>query len=90
MQWCEQELYQLGVTTRPTASQFITHHGPVIPEWYKPFLFRARAHHTRGDNPQLALPPKLNDSPDAPELSAMKARLEALQAAGYEQVQQQE
>jgi hypothetical protein len=87
MQWCKQELYQLGVITQPTASQFITHRGSVIPEWYRPFLFRARAHDACGNDPQLALPPKLNDSPDSPELRAMKARLEALQAAGYEQAQ---
>jgi hypothetical protein len=53
MQWYEQELYQLGVITQPTANQFITHHGPVIPEWYRPFLFRARAHHARGDTVTL-------------------------------------
>jgi hypothetical protein len=87
MQWCKQELYQFGVIIQPTASQFITHRGPVVPEWYTPFLFRARAHNACGDDPQLALSPKLNDSPDSPELRAMKARLEALQAAGYEQVQ---
>jgi hypothetical protein len=90
MQWCEQELHQLGVTTRPTASQFIQQGRAIIPYWYKPFLFRARAHNATGNDPQLALSPKLNDSADSPELGAMKARLEALQAAGYEQLQQQE
>jgi hypothetical protein len=96
MQWCEQELYQLGVTTRPTASDFISPQSrAIIPQFYGPFLFRTRAHVARGDDPQLAFPSKPDSSPDSSELRAMKARLEALQAAGYKQgqegqVQQQE
>jgi len=86
MTWCQQTLhYEFGITSRPTTSQFITPHGSVIPEWYEPFLFRARRQVAAGLEPQLALPPKLDDSPNSPELTAMRMRLEALQEAGYEQ-----
>jgi hypothetical protein len=86
MAWCQQTLHEFGITSRPIANQFITPHGQIIPEWYEPFLFRTRRQVAAGLEPQLALSPKLDDSPDSPELGAMKARLEALQAAGYEQV----
>jgi hypothetical protein len=82
MHWCTQNL-SLFHQTEPVASDFLTFRGPIIPNWLRQFLFHTRAHVAANQDPILRLPDKLNDSPNAPELTAMRQRIEALQQAGY-------
>jgi hypothetical protein len=44
MHWCQQELYQLGVTTPPIAGDFLSRRLGTTPDWYVPFLYRTRAY----------------------------------------------
>lgn len=83
MHWCQQALYQLGVTTPPTAQDFLHRRNGITPDWYIPFLHRTRAHVAIGIQPilQLALKP---DEHSTGELKATQARLKALQQLGYE------
>jgi hypothetical protein len=71
-------MHSLGVTAQPVASDFLSQQGPIIPEWYRPLLFRARAHVDAGLEPALQLAPKFDD--ESGELKAVKQRLELIQA----------
>ena len=53
-----------------TASAFLTLQGLVIPKWYKPLLYRARAHVASKQAPLLQLATKFDD--DSGELKANK------------------
>jgi hypothetical protein len=83
MHWCQQTLYQLGVTAPPTARDFLDRRNGITPDWYIPFLHRTRAHVAAGIQPilQLAVKPDENSTG---ELKATQARLKALQELGYE------
>jgi len=89
MHWCSHSL-SLFVTTQPVASDFLTLHGSVIPPWYSDFLFYTRAHVATNQAPILQLAPKPDDSPESPELTLTRGRIEVLQAAGYNLNEQQE
>jgi hypothetical protein len=89
MHWCTQNL-SLFHQAEPVASDFLTFQGPIIPDWFRQFLYHTRAHVATNQNPILRLPDKLDDSPDAPELTAMRQRIEALQQAGYHPNEQPE
>ena len=52
------------------------------PDWYRQFLFRARAHVAAGSSPSLTLPLKLNGG-DSKALQATRERIRILQQAGY-------
>jgi len=87
MHWCQQELYQLGVITPPTARDFLSQCHGTHPEWYVSFLHRARAHVAAGSQPILQLAPRLDEETSG-ELKATQARLKALQQVGYREVVQ--
>jgi hypothetical protein len=82
MHWCTQTL-SLFHQAEPVASDFLAFRGLIIPNWFRQFLYHTRAYVAANQDPILRLPDKLNDSPDAPELTAMRQRMEALQQAGY-------
>jgi hypothetical protein len=81
MQWCEQTLHLSGISTPLNASAFLQQHTHVVPDWYKAFLFRTRAHVAAGYTPALALAPK----PDGESgfLQLTRRRIQILQQAGY-------
>lgn len=81
MQWCEQTLHLLGIFIRPNASVFLQQHTRSIPDWYKAFLFRTRAHMAAGHTPALALAPKPDG--DSGVLQLTRERIQILQQAGY-------
>jgi hypothetical protein len=87
MHWCQQELSQLGVTTPPTARDFLSRRRGTCPEWYISFLHRARAHVAAGSQPILQLAPRLDEETTG-ELKATQTRLKALQQVGYERFEQ--
>lgn len=78
MHWCEQNL-SLFYQSKPTASDFLTFRGAIIPDWYPLFLYHTRAHVAANQDPILSLPDKLDDT----ELGAVRQRIAALQEAGY-------
>jgi hypothetical protein len=80
MHWCQQALYQLGVTAPPTARDFLYRRHGITPDWYIPFLHRTRAHIATETQPILQLAPKPNEN----ELKITQTRLKALQQLGYE------
>jgi len=82
MHWCQQELYQLGVTISPTGKDFLSRRRGTYPEWYISFLHRTRAHVAAGSQPILQLAPRLDEETTG-ELKATQARLKALQQVGY-------
>jgi hypothetical protein len=75
-------MYSLGIASQPTASTFLTKTGPVIPQWYQPFLYRLRAHDATQAQPLLQLAPKFDDK--SGELEATRRRLQLLQEQQYE------
>jgi len=75
-------MHSLGIFTRPRASDFLQQHSHSIPDWYRQFLFRARAHVAAGSSPPLALPLKL-DGGDSGALQVTRERIRVLQQAGY-------
>ena len=87
MHWCQQELYQLGVITPPTARDFLSQCHGIHPEWYVPFLHHARAHVAAGSQPILQLAPRL-DEETSDELDATQACLKAFQQIEYREVEQ--
>jgi hypothetical protein len=82
MHWCTQNL-SLFHQAEPIASDFLSLRDPIILNWLRQFIFHTRAHIAANQDPILRLPDKLNNSPNAPELTAMRQRIEALQQAGY-------
>jgi hypothetical protein len=58
MQWCELTMQQLGHTEPITTSEFFDGGNKVIPTWYRPLLFRARAHTASQAVPVLSLAPR--------------------------------
>jgi hypothetical protein len=66
---------------RHTASDFLQQHSYSTSDWYRQFLFRARAHVAAGSSPSLALPLKL-DGGDSKALQATRERIRVLQQAG--------
>jgi hypothetical protein len=74
-------MHSLGIFTPPVASNFLQQQGQIIPDWYKPLLFRTRAHVAAEYSPLLSLAPKLDDASGA--LTITRQRLQALQQAGY-------
>jgi hypothetical protein len=89
MHWCTQSL-SLFYPHKPVTSDFLTFRGTIIPDWFRPFLYYTRAHVASNQDPILRLPDKLNDDPNAPELQAMRQRIEVLQQAGYHLNEQSE
>jgi hypothetical protein len=81
-------MYSLSITTRPVASDFLSQQGPIIPDWYEPLLFCARAQVNTGSEPALQLAPKFDD--ESGELKATRQRLELLQARQYDLLALQE
>jgi hypothetical protein len=75
-------MHSLGIFRKPSASDFLQQHSYSTPDWYREFLFRARAHVAAGSSPSLALPLKL-DSGDSKALQATRERIRVLQQAGY-------
>jgi hypothetical protein len=84
MHWCQQELYQLGVTTSPIAGDFLSRRLGTTPDWYISFLYRTRAHVAAESQPLLQLVPSLNEE-ETGELTATRDRIKALQQIGYGQ-----
>jgi hypothetical protein len=74
-------MHSLGIPSRPTASTFLTQAGPVIPDWYAPFLYRVRAQVASGREPVLQLAPKFDDK--SGELKATQRRIQLLQEQQY-------
>jgi hypothetical protein len=46
-----------------------TYSSPATPDWYREFLFRARAHVAAGSSPSLALPLKLDDASETQKMN---------------------
>jgi hypothetical protein len=86
MHWCQQELSQLGVTTPPTARDFLSRRRGT-PDWYVSFFYRTRAHVAAKSQPLLQLVPRLNEE-ETGELTATRDRIKALQEVGYGEVEQ--
>ena len=74
-------MHSLGILSRPTASTFLIQAGPVIPDWYTPFLYRTRAHVASEREPLLQLAPKFDDK--SGELKVTQRRLQLLQEQQY-------
>jgi hypothetical protein len=55
MHWCEQALHRIGHMEPILASEFFTNGTEVIPTWYQPLIFRARAHTASQAFPMLSL-----------------------------------
>jgi hypothetical protein len=55
MHWCEQALYRVGYMETISSSEFFCNGKEVIPTWYPPLLFRARAHTASQAFPILSL-----------------------------------
>jgi hypothetical protein len=89
MHWCNSNL-SLFVATQPVASDFLTLQGHVIPPWYRDFLFHTRAYVATNQAPILQLASRPDDSPESPDLTLTRGRIEVLQAAGYNLNEQQE
>ena len=87
MHWCQQELHQFGVTTPPTAEDFLSRRLGTTPDWYVSFLHRTRAHVATESKPLLQLAPSL-DEEETGELTATRDRIKALQQIGYRPMQQ--
>jgi hypothetical protein len=73
MHWCQQELYQLGVTTPPIAGDFLSRRLGTTPDWYVPFLYRTRAHVAAKSQPLLQLAPSPSEEETGELTAAMPA-----------------
>jgi hypothetical protein len=59
LQWCQQQLAQLNLTTPPVASDFIPRLDNFrVPDYYKSLIHTARVHHSSANNPRLELAAK--------------------------------
>jgi hypothetical protein len=73
-------MHSLGIFRKP--SDFLQQHSYSTPDWYREYLFRARAHVAAGSSPSLTIPPKF-DGGDSKALQATRERIRVLQQAGY-------